>query len=281
MRGWLDRVRSRLGAPVVRIQGRTRVRIEGEDRSSRFAVAERVAVVAHWDRTPRASRSVSALLAALVESGFETVLVSAAEGRAPLAWVAGRPDGVTVLRRPNLGYDFGSWATALHRWPTLRTRPAVLLVNDSLVGPFSDARPVFGAFLDSGARFWGVTDSREIHPHVQSYCLGFKGGVLEEPALVRFWGGIRDLESKTDIVDEYEIGLSRLVQELGLPTEVLHPGLVDGAENPTLRGWRTLLDAGVPFVKRTVLKQVDVWDPQGTLGPVVRERFGEELATWL
>ena len=37
----------------------------------------------------------------------------------PLDWREAGPPALTVLRRPNVGYDFGSWATALDRYPAI------------------------------------------------------------------------------------------------------------------------------------------------------------------
>jgi len=74
---------------------------------------DRVAVMAHWSADPVPSRSVLTQLHELSAGGYETVLVSAAELDAPLARVGGAgdlamPATTTVLRRQNVGYDFGS-----------------------------------------------------------------------------------------------------------------------------------------------------------------------------
>ena len=112
-----------------------------------------------------------------------TVLVSTAEGGSPLDWVDGRPSGVTVLRRPNLGYDFGSWATALDLLPAIRRAPHVLLVNDSLVGPFAPIDHLLDRFHRSHADVWAHDRHEQLGHHLQSYCLGFREGCLDQPEL--------------------------------------------------------------------------------------------------
>ena len=140
-------------------------------------MSERLAVMAHWDPASRVSRSVRSLVDALGQAGYWTVVVSTAPGSAHLDWVDGRPAGVTIVRRPNLGYDFGSWATALDLFPTIRTAPAVLLVNDSLAGPFAPIDHLLERFHRSHADVWAMTDTSQLGQHLQSYCLGFRGDV--------------------------------------------------------------------------------------------------------
>ncbi len=71
-------------------------------------------------------------MATLVDAGYLVVVVSTAEVPEPLDWSSDRPERLTVLRRPNLGYDFGSWATAIDRYPQVVEADRVLLLNDSL-----------------------------------------------------------------------------------------------------------------------------------------------------
>ena len=85
------------------------VRVEGDDPLPAAGTVTRVAILAHWSDSVRLSRSVRTIVSTLVEAGYRVVLVSTAEEHDPLDWVDDRPDSVTVIRRPNFGYDFGSW----------------------------------------------------------------------------------------------------------------------------------------------------------------------------
>ena len=229
------------------------------------------------------SHSVCALLRALQSAGFSALLVSSAPGEAPLTWVGRRPGGLTVLRRPNIGYDFGSWATALDRIPALRSCENLLLMNDSLAGPFASPAQLLRLFLTTDAMVWGLTDSLELAPHIQSYCLGFKHGVLERPELRRFWGGIRVEADKGRVVGRYEIGLSRLTRHLGIKAEAAIPAaeVVEGTDNPTLHGWRRLLERGFPFVKRRVIREPERWSPDEPVEDILRQRFGVDVSAWV
>lgn len=279
--GWWARL---VGRPrVLDAQPGDAVWSEGDDHSRALREAGKVCVIAHWDAGGRVSRSTGELIGALQGTGFAVLLVSSAPGGRPLSWATPRPTGLTVLRRPNLGHDFGSWATALDRMPELRRAGALLLMNDSLVGPFASPAALFEGFLATTAEFWGLTDSREEAPHIQSYCLGFKGGILEHRRLRRFWSGVRVEPDKGRVVRKYELGLSRLMRQLGIALEVAMPGgdVVHGSENPTLHGWRRLIEKGFPFVKRRVVREAERWSPDEPLEEVLRRHFGVELGAWM
>ena len=68
---------------------------------------------------------------------FEVVLVSAAEfeGDRPGGW-PDQPLSASLYRRPNSGYDFGTWSATLAALPQL-CRAREVIPNDSMVGPFS------------------------------------------------------------------------------------------------------------------------------------------------
>ncbi|HSW29002.1 MAG TPA: rhamnan synthesis F family protein [Longimicrobiales bacterium] len=268
---------------VLEVQDSASVRVDGDDHTVDLRHAPRVCVVAHWDAEGRVSHSVCVLLRALQSAGFSALLVSSAPGGAPLTWVGGRPGGLTVLRRPNIGYDFGSWATALDRIPALRRCENLLLMNDSLAGPFASPAHLLSLFLTTDAAVWGLTDSLELAPHIQSYCVGFKRGVLEQPELRRFWDGIRVEADKERVVRRYEIGLSGVIRRMGIEAEaaIAAADVVEGTDNPTLHGWRRLLERGFPFVKRRVIRETARWSPDEPVDDVLRRRFDVELSAWL
>lgn len=261
----------------------SQVRLEGADEMAEAASPDRVAVVAHWSTRERLSRSVEELVRQLADHAYHVLLVSTAEVAAPLAWSGSRPAAVTVLRRPNLGYDFGSWATALHRYPRLAASGCVLLVNDSLAGPFAALDGLLERFQGSQADVWGLTDTTQFGHHLQSYCLGFRRGCLQEPPLRRFWHDIRVERSKEDVIWRDEIGLGRLLQREQFVTEAAFPyrTVVADGENPTIMGWRKLLEAGFPFVKRTLLDRPEVAPDGELVDQELRRRFGVDVRAWV
>lgn len=269
--------------PLVLDQQKQAVRVEGSDALASAGALGRVAVLAHWAPDTRVSRSVAGLASGLAANGYQVVLASSAEAPGPLEWPGNKPGNVTVLRRPNVGYDFGSWASALDRYPQIAAAPQVLLLNDSLAGPFWAMDSLLRLFDDSGADAWGLTDTSQFGHHLQSYCLGFKGGCLREPPLRKFWREIRVERSRDDVIWRYEIGLSRLLhrEHFTIDAAYRHSQVVDEGKNPTIIGWSRLLDLGFPFVKRQLLRQPEV-APDGLLiRDTLLSRFSVNLDEWL
>ena len=242
------------------------------------ARAPRVALVAHFDPAAQFARSTHALAGALSDEGYAVVVVSSSP-RVPDP--RGLPPSAVVVARPNLGYDFGSWATALRLLPTVRDGAEVVLTNDSMVGPFAPLGPVLARARD--ADVWAATSSLQISPHLQSYFLRFAPGVLAHPGLVNFFDGVRHLTNKVAVVHRYEIGLTRAVRRAGLRTAAGFPAAALGAgtANPTIVAWRELLEAGYPFFKWTLLRDPRVRVDTAVLRAAVRDIFGADLDDFL
>jgi len=281
MRGLFRRSGPR-GPHVLDVNGSS-VSIEGDEDLATATGLDRVAVLAHWSRSARLTRSVTATVMALIEAGYRVVVVSTSESAEPLDWGLDRPTGLTVLRRPNVGYDFGSWATAIDRYPVIAKARQVLLLNDSLVGPFATIEPLLAKFHASAADVWAVTDTAQFEYHLQSYLLGFTGGTLGEPPLQAFWRDVSVEASKDDVIWRYEIGLSRLLrrERYGVDVAISCRHLVPDGRNPVIIGWQGLLDRGFPFVKRELLTNPKV-APDGEMVPLeLRRRFAVDVAEWV
>jgi hypothetical protein len=267
---------------VLDVSGPT-VRVEGEDGLAVLRAPERIAVLAHWAPQGRLSRSVRELTRAVLDAGYHVVLVSTVADPAPLDWSGARPDGVTVLRRSNVGYDFGSWAIALHRYPGTLSARTVLLLNDSLAGPFDRIDHLLAELDASAADVWGLTDTSQFGHHLQSYWLGFRGGSIGETPVARFWRDIRVEPTKDAVIWRNEIGLSRMLQRerFVIDQAISYRRVVAEGQNPTIIGWRRLLDRGFPFVKRELLHRPEVAPDGEMVRHELRRRFGIEADEWL
>ena len=245
--------------------------------------ADRVAVVAQYSPTARVTRSLSSYVRELVRCGYRVVVVSASEDPAELTWPSPPPSEVTVLRKPNVGYDFGSWAVALDHVPSIREARRVLLTNDSLLGPFAPLDGLLGRYESCRADVWGVTDSWQLGHHLQSYLLGFTGGILADPPLARFFQEVREQRTKMDVVMRYELGLSRLLVSEGytMHAEFRSHRLGAGDANPTLASWRGLVEAGFPFVKRMVVEKPEVAPSGDRVAAVLAATYGARLSDWI
>ncbi|WP_341358833.1 rhamnan synthesis F family protein [Georgenia sp. M64] len=243
----------------------------------------RAALVAQYSRGNVMSRSLLELVRQLDDGGYRCVVVSTCESPEPLVWPGELPAATVVLRRPNLGYDFGSWAVALDRYPAVAALPRVILTNDSMAGPFAPIAPLLEAFDTGHTDVWSLTDSYQLGRHIQSFFVGFRDGVLAEPPFRTFFRKVRVEKEKMDVVHRYEVGLTRTCFGGGysMSTQFRSNDLGVGAENPTLAGWQQLLAVGFPFVKRTLINDPSTAPGAENAAQVVRRRFGVELSDWL
>lgn len=259
------------------------VSVEGADDILVAGTVDKVAILAHWADSARLSRSVTTMISALTDSGYHVVLVSTSEDPRPLQWPATQPAGVTVVRRPNLGYDFGSWATVMDRYPKVLTAERVLLLNDSLAGPFAPLEHILARFEATTADAWAMTDTSQFGHHLQSYFFGFPGRSLRETPLRRFWHNIRVEPTKEDVIWKNEIGLSELLRRERFAWDVAIPfrHLVPDGTNPTIIGWRALLDRGFPCIKRELLRRPEIAPDGDQARAELRRRFDVDVDEWI
>lgn len=256
-------------------------RIESGD-ASRARRADRIAVVASYGDVPNVSMSLAALCAELETCGYVTIVIRASDDERKLIWPSGTASPI-VVRRRNRGYDFGSWAVAIEMFPRLRTAPHVLLVNDSMAGPFAALDVVLESFEKSFTPLWGLTSTDQYIPHLQSYFLGFRDGLLADPSIRKFWRGVRHEDDKARIIHRYELGLNRLMHSEAVPFSAFLPSelLVPSGANPTIWGWRRMLDLGAPVVKRELIRKPDIVPDGRQIPAEVLLRYGQRVAEWV
>jgi lipopolysaccharide biosynthesis protein len=259
--------------PLVTIEGST----------TKLPVGDRIAVVASYGSGPTVSRSLHRLVTELARCRYRVVVVRASDDTRELVWPGPLPADTIVIRKPNIGYDFGSWATALQMFPKIRKRGNVIFTNDSLVGPFGSLAKVLEHFEHAVTDVWGATNTLQIFPHLQSFFVGFRRGVLSDPALKQFWKHIGIEKQKQHIIDKYELGLSRLLLAEGFTTSACFESerIVDGTQNPTVEGWRRLLELGFPFVKRELLVNPTLVRDGNDVPHTIQEMYGTDPRDWL
>ena len=118
---------------------------------------------------------------------------------------------------------------------------------------------------------------------MQSYFVGYRNGVLADRVLNRFWKGIRHEADKNHVIQRNEIGVSSLLRQEGYVLSSAFRGDQVGSAhgNPTIMGWRRLLDVGFPFVKREIVRRPDL-APHGDRVPrVLKKKFDVDVEEWL
>jgi hypothetical protein len=243
--------------------------------------ADRVVVLAEYSLGGRLRPEALSGAAAWAAAGVPTLIVAARD-----AWssktlqVDALPDGVAVVRRPNVGYDFGSWGAALGAYPEIAAKRLVVLTNDSLAGPYGPLDDLLARIEASTADVWAATENHQPQPHLQTYLLAFRGGVLAREPLRGFFAGVRPQETKEAVVLAYEFGLTDVAQEHGLVTDVGWSEEALGipvSSDSALGAWDRMLERGFPFVKRVLLEDRRFAHQRDTIAVVIGQEFGVEL----
>ena len=277
--GLLRRVRY----PAVGILGRTAAECGDE---ADIASMHKVAIIAQHSGSPMMTASLLNLVRQLTLLGYGCVIVSTCPAKGPLEWPGQLPTGTVVLRRANIGHDFGSWAAVLRSHPGIRGREHVILANDTLIGPFASIGPLIDGFESNDADIWSLTESWELGSHhLQSFFLGFRGAALDHASLRVFFDDVRAERSKASIVQRYELGLSQTARAAGLRIGAHFRSGVLGIEegsNPTHArdgNWLKLLEAGFPFLKRSFVAALSAAEME-VIASQVRRIYGTELTEW-
>ena len=245
--------------------------------------ADKVAVVSGWSEGEDQSLSLSTYLQELSAAGYLTIVVSTSGAPGPLQWTHGIPEDTIVLRRRNIGYDFGSWAAVLEALPAVRRASHTLLTNDSMVGPFIPMRELLRRAEEDPAGVVAMTDSKQLGFGIQSYFMVFNGGILDAPEWRSFFRGVREQPTKMDVVHRYEQRVAVTAARGAFGWDVLFPADVIHAsiDNPTLAKWKELLDIGYPFAKRTLWTHEDFISEGDRAARYLRARWGVEVEDWL
>lgn len=244
-----------------------------------------VALFVHFDAGGAVSEAALGYLGALRAAGLSVLLVSNSGALRPEALESARRlcDGVLVRR--NLGLDFSAWRVGLEHWRLPRAdTQSLLLLNDSLSGPFAPLEPLLKRLDFAVADVWAATDSRQRGWHLQSFFLAVGPRAMAHPAWAAFWRGVRPVRSKEWVIRHCELGFGRRMRAAGLRCQAVWPyeavlaryrgdcaqpptsaaeqvqrGRVESflargwGLNPSADLWRQLLRLGFPFIKRELL----------------------------
>lgn len=223
-------------------------RLAGDDA---FA-GQRVAVLAHWDEDRKVDEYVRYMLRHFRSLGWKVVLTSADSLAETEADVAQLVDGLVCRTCP--GYDFTSWKAALECFPSLMEAKELIFCNDSVFGAIGSYAPMHEVMDGIPCDFWGISESREFLPHIQSFHLVFGEKVLRHPAFTAFMRRVPLSGNRTEAV-ELETCFSLWLARHGLQPAVFMPvaSSIPDLANPSCDCWKALVEAGVPLIKRELI----------------------------
>ena len=248
------------------------------DLSNAVPCVRKVCLFAEFHRGNFLPGSTIHYLTELVAAGF--TVHAALSGSRPLE-AADRETldrlGVHGHPRQNAGLDFGAWQELIHAG-AVDGADEVLLANDSVFGPFARLAPIMRSM--AGFDAWGMVESREGRPHLQSWFVWMSGNVFRRAALQRVFAQPFAAMSKAEIIVHGELGLAAAMEGEGVdwgaryraPFRVLPSRVV--ATNPMHFHWRRLLSTGtVPFLKVELLRD----NPSRILGVGAWRRVLREM----
>lgn len=263
-----------------------------DDQDDPIRRAQRLCFFAHYHPQGIAAEHVLIYLRALAAAGFTVVVLSTAtmpeeEQRRLRAACA------LLIVRDNVGFDFGGWIEAIRRFFPIEAE-LLLFANDSVYAPVGDLAGFLDRLTATPADFYGVIESLEITPHLQSWFLLFRPSAYTSPAFLGLLGRpIPSTMSKTEIIARYEVGLTGTLTAAGLSFHAAYRPARDGVISAARHFnaghllWRLLITkARVPFLKIELLRDnpmrvTDVAAWRGVVGkraPALRDAIADDLA---
>jgi len=170
---------------------------------------KRVCVFAHYDKNNSVDNYVYFYLSSLKNITSDIIFVTVSNiSTSHIRKLEN--EGIKVVTRKNVGYDFYSYKTGLETIE-LNDFDELILCNDSVYGPIFNLENFFMQMTINKSDFWGFTDSNQISYHLQSYFLVFKKSVIHSKRFKSFWDNVEVLDDKLLIIEKYEVGLSSIL----------------------------------------------------------------------
>jgi lipopolysaccharide biosynthesis protein len=165
-----------------------------------------------------------------------------------------------VLVRENIGFDFAAWAHAYAQIPNAAALQRLYLINDSIVGPLNDSHfaQLLARVREASADVVGLTQALSPVAHLQSFFLVLNKAALQSPFMARFFARVLSLPTKEQVIQVYETQLTGMAEAQGLRTQALFPPLTQDrySSNDTYYRWPELMQAGFPYLKTSVIKEM-------------------------
>ena len=162
----------------------------------------------------------------------------------------------TVVMRPNMGYDFGSWGHALTYEVNLLKFDYLVFTNSSLIGPFHDPTNFMDALLALKGDVKAAVESAQVVPHFQSYLWAIEPKKLFSTEIKGFlMSFLKKTIDREQAIEKGELKFPGVLENLGLVYTSLFPAgsLCPLDKNPSLEAPFRLIANGFPYIKKSLL----------------------------
>lgn len=123
-------------------------------------------------------------------------------------------------------YDFGSYKRGFHYAKThgfLDKYQELIICNDSCYGPVYPFSDIFATMDKKQCDFWGMMPNTDVRYHLQSYFFVFRHTVLKDNTLKNFLKNVKKEASFWDVVYNYELKLTNVLQQKGFTASAYMP----------------------------------------------------------
>jgi hypothetical protein len=162
-----------------------------------------------------------------------------------------------VVKRPNLGYDFGSWAHSLKYEVDLLKFEHLVFTNSSLIGPLHDPSSFLESLLELNGDVKAAVESAQISPHFQSYLWAIDPEKLFTTDIKEFLMSFLDAPiNRDEAIAKGELRFPEILKNLGFVYDSLFPAgsLCSLDKNPSLEAPFRLIVNGFPYIKKSLLE---------------------------
>lgn len=143
------------------------------------------------------------------------------------------PDFIECHVRENIGYDFFSYRLGMRLLldggnGLAEGLSRISLMNTSFI--ISDHHKFINSYFFDGLSnldvdFSGLTlhaSDGVLYPHLQSFLLSVSAKLLNDDRFISWWDELTPIHDKDQIIQNYEIGLSRLIDDLGYKSDPIY-----------------------------------------------------------
>lgn len=121
-----------------------------------------------------------------------------------------------IFYRKNIGFDAGGFKDALCKylgWDNVLTYDELVLVNDSIFGPFCPMKKIFNEMEGKNIDFWGLIkhaesvyiDMGHIPEHIQSFFLSIRSRMLHSAEFRMYWENLPYFKTLLQTVVGHEL----------------------------------------------------------------------------
>ena len=221
-----------------------------------------VAIVSTFRPPGRSAQNLVSYLRSLAKNGFQTIIVDTSDSVSPSVEEFLRAESDLYISRDNVGWDFSSWLSTVIFFPELESKAnRILLTNDSNFGPFGGLEKYLSPNEISETNdIWGLTESLQYEPHLQSFFVVFERSALGGNALTDFAKSYKFPVDKQRIILDGEVALTHSMHAKGFRLGVHHS--YDSLANEFLSSFSERL-------VKSVSKEIYSDDLGVTLSPLV------------